>query len=1177
MAMSTQRKASGESKTRNLLSLQTIKKPRSQRSQTYCHSTLDYKHDDDDDVQANGDERVPLSTATTATRVTTPKAPTLRMTEATQSVQRLTTAQISSRWESVVVAARRKWEQSTHQHSVHKRQQQHQQPKQTQDPESQISSECSPTYLRSKLPCRHLTAIPIDSETDSETETLHSMQPTLSDSHKLPSVLRTTTLTKFPQTPTQAASSMTPTRSTSLTPTPTRTPRRSTSAPLQRKRSKRSAVPQLTTATSSPLLSMFHNAAIAPQANCPVCHVQLSVAAMPRHVDNCLAAQSPCKSTEEQFTIPWTEPVAVDWTGLSPSFKHLWRMYQPDCSHGPTAQPMETFLPCLDTPAPTVHKQKQKGCTTDHTPHQRAESSAPCVDAGEDTNISEQGQEQAAMPHDQPQGCFNCGDLEHFSRECPFGPYYVHMFSTMVNSVMSNPGNSHLFNEQETDTVSQFNSLPLHARMLFVRLYNRRPAYFTVESLHYPEIETALGDASGLRDAVHCLLDSGFCATAKNQLQSVDAALACLTTAQSRIVCERLHIKVASYTKAWMHQAIMRHGCQQATVYSASSTSRVLSIAKSILSSHFALDASIRALYQRIETLFFMKREWVDNSLSTMFLKRSGKVIYPPVTVDTSPIALFESRQQLILYHQALLTEYSITEARDKGDRTAALKLCKATLHNWRTPDPLPAWVRTLPQSKHCQPQIPQLQTSTGVSPLISSHEKAPPSLVSASPFESLCFEITSPGDSTHTCAPEKSAEELAIDLPPSQQSIGSDVVVEETKANFFGSLVEQFPHVDPSHLNPEHCAEFWKQYLALAFTADAVLTRIRALYVELLESQHEHELAVEELHCLLRQNSFSLSSRGRWFDRLSINYNTHLNSPQAALHTCRQGMEDPHVRTGHKLALCRRAARLVRSSKCPQFQPLQHLFPVPQLSSWPTVKCLGKTLELHQTGEKLTYLHETQALCSVEDFVLLQAQECGWRGVHCEGSFLSTCFTLLFWDVIFADIPGMFRSNFQVCPIDYGTDAFYANRSQMILTRFEELWKSNLTTEVEQAWTQHYAQAAAGVSWTLMSLQDLQDAIDCIGKVVILGACDLFAHDKRHRSGGLPDLLLWRSAPHPAAKFVEVKSPNDTLADKQKIWLHALLELGASVSLCEVTDYGGHRQFLKAATNLAKASTTTP
>eukprot|EP00049_Salpingoeca_infusionum_P016506 m.338575 g.338575 ORF g.338575 m.338575 type:complete len:59 (-) comp16086_c0_seq8:95-271(-) len=44
-----------------------------------------------------------------------------------------------------------------------------------------------------------------------------------------------------------------------------------------------------------------------------------------------------------------------------------------------------------------------------------------------------------------------------------------------------------------------------------------------------------------------------------------------------------------------------------------------------------------------------------------------------------------------------------------------------------------------------------------------------------------------------------------------------------------------------------------------------------------------------------------------------------------------------------------------------------------------------------------------------------------------------------------------MFRSNFQVCPIDYGTDAFYANRSQMILTRFEELWKSNLTTEVEQ------------------------------------------------------------------------------------------------------------------------------
>lgn len=56
-------------------------------------------------------------------------------------------------------------------------------------------------------------------------------------------------------------------------------------------------------------------------------------------------------------------------------------------------------------------------------------------------------------------------------------------------------------------------------------------------------------------------------------------------------------------------------------------------------------------------------------------------------------------------------------------------------------------------------------------------------------------------------------------------------------------------------------------------------------------------------------------------------------------------------------------------------------------------------------------------------------------------------------------------------------------------------------------------------------------------GTNVIVGVCDLFARDARHRGGGLPDLVLWkRHDLRGEIKFVEVKSKNDRLSRKQMV-----------------------------------------
>jgi hypothetical protein len=43
----------------------------------------------------------------------------------------------------------------------------------------------------------------------------------------------------------------------------------------------------------------------------------------------------------------------------------------------------------------------------------------------------------------------------------------------------------------------------------------------------------------------------------------------------------------------------------------------------------------------------------------------------------------------------------------------------------------------------------------------------------------------------------------------------------------------------------------------------------------------------------------------------------------------------------------------------------------------------------------------------------------------HAEGSIVTTIFGLLFWDVIFADVPGVFETPYQSAPLDLGEDTF--------------------------------------------------------------------------------------------------------------------------------------------------------
>lgn len=72
--------------------------------------------------------------------------------------------------------------------------------------------------------------------------------------------------------------------------------------------------------------------------------------------------------------------------------------------------------------------------------------------------------------------------------------------------------------------------------------------------------------------------------------------------------------------------------------------------------------------------------------------------------------------------------------------------------------------------------------------------------------------------------------------------------------------------------------------------------------------------------------------------------------------------------------------------------------------------------------GMKNRFYGEDGEQCGVEQLALqyYAGEGGGWQGVHTESGIWLTIFGLLMWDVIFSDVPNVFRTRFQACLLSY-------------------------------------------------------------------------------------------------------------------------------------------------------------
>ena len=130
----------------------------------------------------------------------------------------------------------------------------------------------------------------------------------------------------------------------------------------------------------------------------------------------------------------------------------------------------------------------------------------------------------------------------------------------------------------------------------------------------------------------------------------------------------------------------------------------------------------------------------------------------------------------------------------------------------------------------------------------------------------------------------------------------------------------------------------------------------------------------------------------------------------------------------------------------------------------------------------------ETRALEHYEDqgyrgcvFVSLFLPLLSALRFHCETRILTTIFGLLFWDIIFADVPGAFETRYQTAPLDLLYDSFYRARKKIIDKRLQEL-RDGKGGEILQKHDETYRDkmvVCVGVSWDLCTREDLLDIVD--------------------------------------------------------------------------------------------------
>ena len=221
----------------------------------------------------------------------------------------------------------------------------------------------------------------------------------------------------------------------------------------------------------------------------------------------------------------------------------------------------------------------------------------------------------------------------------------------------------------------------------------------------------------------------------------------------------------------------------------------------------------------------------------------------------------------------------------------------------------------------------------------------------------------------------------------------------------------------------------------------------------------------------------------------------------------------------------------------------------------------------LPQKGGKALYKSGSGRAIMIEQLALEYYSLSGCNGLWSENGYWWAIMSLLFWDVIFAKVPGVYTPQFgpfpgphQDIPLDFFTPEFYARRKSLIEKRIRELSrprlfglsKPNIADEIRASHKQHFSEPCRPMDWEkYQNVEPLLLAITALSSEQLFSILTRMIVNFNENRKGLPDLfLVYNGKP----KFAEVKVENEKVADHRYNWMNFLItNVRVHVEICRV------------------------
>lgn len=170
----------------------------------------------------------------------------------------------------------------------------------------------------------------------------------------------------------------------------------------------------------------------------------------------------------------------------------------------------------------------------------------------------------------------------------------------------------------------------------------------------------------------------------------------------------------------------------------------------------------------------------------------------------------------------------------------------------------------------------------------------------------------------------------------------------------------------------------------------------------------------------------------------------------------------------------------------------------------------------------------------------------------YVENGLINSLFGLLFWDAIFAPIPGAFFHDFHYAPADLESGRFYERRTSQFAERFSELESAAYKTTIRRRFFAKAGIQARFVTWSLLTERLLELALRCFPAPHLRLWFEWIVQDVVDNRAGFPDLVqFWPDEPR--YRMVEVKGPGDRLQDNQRRFLEFCAGHRMPVCVCQV------------------------